>query len=199
MSFPGVGKRGTAGRVRLRRRTSAQSRGAIAALVTGAVVSSLLGAAPTSKNSDHRGADIQSASVGKAEPLAPKRKKVNDPTIKAAQRTHDSLAKGFKWPSPGAATATVPTSPGKNAQAGDLPVRVGAPKGNRSEKGRESSNSERSVPSKAQVEILKHKVAESIGIDGVLLTVGRKDGNTAGGSLSVTLDYSSFANAYGGD
>ncbi|WP_246486277.1 hypothetical protein [Kribbella qitaiheensis] len=44
-----------------------------------------------------------------------------------------------------------------------------------------------------------HSKAEQAGIDGVLLTVSRADSRVESGVAQVTVDYSSFADAYGGD
>ena len=50
-----------------------------------------------------------------------------------------------------------------------------------------------------QIEVLDRAVAEDAGIDGLLLRVTRTDEETRTGPIDLTIDYSDFADAYGGD
>ncbi|MFD4247784.1 RHS repeat domain-containing protein [Streptomyces sp. NPDC058525] len=58
---------------------------------------------------------------------------------------------------------------------------------------------EASAPGKLHVKVEDRKAAAKAGIDGVLLTVSRTDGENASGRASVQLDYSGFRHAYGAD
>ncbi|MFE0739531.1 hypothetical protein, partial [Streptomyces sp. NPDC058855] len=49
-----------------------------------------------------------------------------------------------------------------------------------------------------RLEMLGRKTAEAAGVDGVLFTVARTDGGTTAGPAQVTLDYTDFADAFGG-
>jgi hypothetical protein len=53
--------------------------------------------------------------------------------------------------------------------------------------------------SAAQVRVFSHADATRAGIHGMLLSVARTDGVAASGRLRVTVDYSAFKGAYGGD
>ncbi|AFR05876.1 RHS repeat-associated core domain protein [Nocardiopsis alba ATCC BAA-2165] len=50
-----------------------------------------------------------------------------------------------------------------------------------------------------QVEVLGRERAEDAGVAGLLLELTRTDGETAAGPVDITVDYSDFAHAYGGD
>ncbi|MFF7332957.1 polymorphic toxin-type HINT domain-containing protein [Streptomyces sp. NPDC008150] len=54
------------------------------------------------------------------------------------------------------------------------------------------------APDSVEVSVLPHARATDAGIDGTLLTVTRSDGGTTSAPVQVTLDYSDFADAYGG-
>ncbi|GLW35902.1 hypothetical protein Areg01_88370 [Actinoplanes regularis] len=54
-------------------------------------------------------------------------------------------------------------------------------------------------PTRVQAEVLDRKATDRAGVRGVLLRLGRADGVTAAGKTQVTLDYRSFATAYGAD
>ncbi|MFF1482304.1 RHS repeat domain-containing protein [Streptomyces sp. NPDC058301] len=56
-----------------------------------------------------------------------------------------------------------------------------------------------SRPAKVKVSVADHSKARQAGVEGVLLSVGRTDGATTGGPAEVSVDYSSFGAAYGGD
>ncbi|MFC4072461.1 RHS repeat domain-containing protein [Actinoplanes subglobosus] len=70
-------------------------------------------------------------------------------------------------------------------QAETLPVRV--------------KPSTRTSPSRVSVEVLDRKATDRAGVRGVLMRLGRADGVTTPGTTKVTLDYRSFATAYGAD
>ncbi|MBA2806747.1 hypothetical protein E0500_004580 [Streptomyces sp. KM273126] len=55
------------------------------------------------------------------------------------------------------------------------------------------------APEEAQVRVLDRKATSRLGIDGLVFTVARADGDPAAASLGTTVDYSSFADAYSGN
>ncbi|WP_405597774.1 polymorphic toxin-type HINT domain-containing protein [Streptomyces sp. NBC_01410] len=85
------------------------------------------------------------------------------------------------WPRPGRDEMTVSA---KLVQAEGLPLKAAA--------------AAASGPDSLAVEVLDHKKALSAGVDGVLLKVARTDGVVNAGKVKVELDYSGFADAYGG-
>ncbi|MES5823457.1 polymorphic toxin-type HINT domain-containing protein [Streptomyces sp. RG80] len=93
--------------------------------------------------------------------------------VKQADETH--------WPKAG--SAEVDLSGKAAAKAEGLPL---------------SAKSASKGADSVRVEVLGRKATAAAGIDGVLFTVGRTDGESAKGAAQVTLDYSDFANAYGG-
>lgn len=56
-----------------------------------------------------------------------------------------------------------------------------------------------SSPSKVRVNVLDHAAAVAAGADGVIATVARADGSTAAGRAQITIDYGSWAQAFGGE
>ena len=84
------------------------------------------------------------------------------------------------WPAAGAADATLGTT---RARAGTLPVWVSRPA------------TAKAAAGTVRVEVLDRAATDRAGVDGLLFQVR---GDTAG-RARVTVDYSSFRNAYGGD
>ncbi|MFE9249626.1 RHS repeat-associated core domain-containing protein [Streptomyces sp. NPDC007088] len=104
-----------------------------------------------------------------------------DATLRAQ---HDRAA-GVRWPGAGSATVDLTGS----AAPGALPVTLGAPK---AAKGRKAARAAGSV----EVKVLDQKATSRLGVKGVALTVtGPRDG----GDAQLTVDYGTFASAYGGD
>ncbi|GIJ27680.1 hypothetical protein Vqi01_28420 [Micromonospora qiuiae] len=95
------------------------------------------------------------------------------------------------WPAAGTATAR-PKMAGV-ARAGSLPVTVAAvePEG----------FSARGVagPDAVSVRVFDRTATARAGVQGVLLSLARSDGNSGAGRVTVGLDYSGFAHAFGGD
>lgn len=89
-------------------------------------------------------------------------------------------------PAAKAATGSAATTAGAAAKAGALPVSVA------------SADTTASAAGSASVTFAPHDAATKAGINGVILSVGRNDGATAATKLSVSLDYTSFASAFGG-
>jgi RHS repeat-associated protein len=92
------------------------------------------------------------------------------------------------WPGAGKATATLePARPGGTApaiQAGELPVEVAAADGDLGQ---------------VEVRTYGREAASDAGVAGLLLSVARSDGVDAAAEGAVTVDYSGFAAAGGGD
>ncbi|MFG2017260.1 RHS repeat-associated core domain-containing protein [Actinomadura geliboluensis] len=96
------------------------------------------------------------------------------------------------WPKPGAAEVTVPSdTKGSGARAGTLPVRVLAPG--------KQARAARAVPAadRVRVQVLDRQTTQRLGVDGLAFTVARTDAD-ASGRAKVQLDYSTFAQAFGG-
>ncbi|WP_280886223.1 hypothetical protein, partial [Streptomyces sp. LBL] len=104
--------------------------------------------------------------------------KKTDEAEKAAVKRADETA----WPRTGSAEIALS---GKAAKAKGLPLTAKAAGG---KKAAES----------VRVEVLGRKAATAAGIDGVLFTVARTDGEATKGAAQVTLDYADFADAFGG-
>ncbi|HLK44055.1 MAG TPA: hypothetical protein VKV34_11990, partial [Thermoleophilia bacterium] len=56
-----------------------------------------------------------------------------------------------------------------------------------------------SGPSKVRVKVLDHAAAVAAGADGVIATVARADGSSAAGRVQISIDYGSWAQAFGGN
>ncbi|WP_051450260.1 RHS repeat domain-containing protein [Actinospica robiniae] len=119
------------------------------------------------------------------------------------------------WPAAGSVSVTVaaeagstsaasrPKSSGSNlepdpshgsARAGKLPLWVG--------QADQPSGSKAPAPSpvsRAQVTVGSTSAAASLGLRGMVFSVARADGGTSTGRVHVSLSYSGFADAYGGD
>ncbi|OXS36453.1 polymorphic toxin-type HINT domain-containing protein [Streptomyces sp. XY006] len=108
----------------------------------------------------------------------PKAFKKTDQAEKAAVRRPDEV----RWPQAGSAEIRLS---GKTVKAQGLPLKAAVAKGKKAARA-------------VRVEVLDHKVSKAAGIDGVLFTVARTDGEAAKGATRVTLDYSDFSGAYGG-
>jgi RHS repeat-associated protein len=116
------------------------------------------------------------------------------------------------WPSAGSGTAVIaaaslprPKSAGSSAlptpgssRAGNLPVWVGPPG---SSAGQAATAADRSgaAVSRVQVSMASHAVADALGVHGTVFSISRADGSSSAGQVHVSVDYSAFAHAYGGD
>jgi RHS repeat-associated protein len=108
----------------------------------------------------------------------PKDFKKTDQAEKAAVRRPDAV----RWPQAGSAEVRLS---GKAVKAQGLPLQAAVAKGKKAAR-------------TIRVEVLDRKVSEAAGINGVLFTVARTDGEAGKGATRVTLDYSDFSGAYGG-
>ncbi|MDO0932943.1 polymorphic toxin-type HINT domain-containing protein [Streptomyces sp. DG2A-72] len=107
---------------------------------------------------------------------------------KAADRALRDQAAKAKWPTPGTTTLTAPATGTTSARAGSLPLSLTAPtvKSGRAKKAAQS----------VKVTVLSQKQTRALGIKGVALTVTAP---RSGGTADLSIDYSAFAGAYGGD
>ncbi len=96
------------------------------------------------------------------------------------------------WPNPGAAEVSVPTTgTDTRARAGKLPIQV-LPPG-------KPLRAARAVPpaDRVRVQLLDRQTTRRLGVEGLAFTVARTDADTPG-RAKVRLDYSKFAQAFGG-
>ncbi|NUP49919.1 MAG: hypothetical protein HOW97_21795, partial [Catenulispora sp.] len=77
-----------------------------------------------------------------------------------------------------------------------LPVRVDAPHGAKAAAAAAAQGPD-AVPARVHVQVAGQDVAKSLGVAGVVLTVARGDGAAVPGAVSVAVDYSGFAKAFG--
>jgi len=101
---------------------------------------------------------------------------------------------------PSASSVDVPLS-GSAVNVGGMPVTVTAPTGPDPDDVRRGTRSVTgtSAPSSLNVRVLDRATAKTLGVPGVVLSVSRSDRVAGSGRVHLRLDYSSFANAYGGD
>ncbi|WP_331730889.1 RHS repeat-associated core domain-containing protein [Streptomyces sp. NBC_01174] len=130
------------------------------------------------------------------------KKKSNAPADKARPAAADTTKrlKNTRWPDAGSASIALPAAGAKAVHAGELPITlstVASPRG--SKKASEAQAAEMSASSvAAKVDLLGHDAAQKLGLSGVLFTVAPKAQFPGERQLQVSLDYSSFASAYGG-
>ncbi|MEU8347316.1 polymorphic toxin-type HINT domain-containing protein [Spirillospora sp. NPDC048832] len=185
-----------AGRVKLRRRTLVleprRSARATAIVTAVALAAGLLSVPPAL-----------------AEPPNSHRPKVEDHErvvdgrpLKARPRKADTAKPGpaakAAWPAPGTAEVKVPSGADTGrtaraagaAKAGALPVEILGPGG---------SPAARTAPpaERVRVQVLDRQAARTAGVDGLAFTVARTDA-AAPGRVKLRLDYSAFAQAFGG-
>ncbi|WP_242889822.1 RHS repeat-associated core domain-containing protein [Actinomadura litoris] len=97
------------------------------------------------------------------------------------------------WPAPGAAEVKVPSHKSMT-QAGRLPVLVGAPQPPGGQPQSAAVQSAKSV----RVQVLDRALAERAGVRAPMVAVTRTDAPMPG-QVTIGLDYTSFASAFGGD
>ncbi|WP_433573938.1 RHS repeat domain-containing protein [Streptomyces sp. CA-251247] len=97
--------------------------------------------------------------------------------------------KTVAWPKPGSATLTVPATGVAKAAPGSLPVTLTPPKPDKGKKRPQIADA-------VTVKVLDQSKAAALGVRGVVLTV---TGPTTGGQAALSINYASFASAYGGD
>jgi len=83
------------------------------------------------------------------------------------------------------------------ARAGSLPLWVAAPNHSAGDLTADAKAAA-SVPSRVHAQMAGQDLAKALGINGVVFSVARGDGSSNPGTVAMTLDYSSFATAFGG-
>ncbi|MET7859084.1 RHS repeat-associated core domain-containing protein [Streptomyces sp. NPDC005318] len=128
-----------------------------------------------------------------ARQLAPGIDSPAEPTVAKAPKV--------TWPQRGSATVSVPpgqtkAQPVTPSGADSSVVRVKAAGAGALARADLGAGAE--APSKVRIEVLDRKQIKPFGGIGMGLTVARADGGTTTGPVQVSLDYSGFAQAYGG-
>ncbi|WP_169749638.1 polymorphic toxin-type HINT domain-containing protein [Streptomyces californicus] len=123
---------------------------------------------------------------------APASKRPTDPARKAAVTQLDKAV----WPKGGSAKLDVAATSPVEKTVGGLPVAVTAVTPETS--GAAKRTASPGGPTKVAVDVLPAERATAVGA-GALLRVGRTDGTETSGKVRLTVDYSEFAEAYGGD
>ncbi|WBB78833.1 transcriptional regulator [Micromonospora sp. WMMD882] len=121
------------------------------------------------------------------------------PVTVAAERTGRPFTGAApRWPAGKVVDVDLTTGagggPGRAAAADGLPVRVGVPSAPAAAADRVAT-----APGRVRVTSFSREATSAAGVDGVLLRVSRADGQVAGADADVTVDYSGFRWAYGGD
>ncbi|HEX6683587.1 MAG TPA: RHS repeat-associated core domain-containing protein [Candidatus Limnocylindrales bacterium] len=164
----------------------------IAVAVAVSLVATLAGSPPARATAEIRPdlkPQIERVVPGGAQPVVPYQP---DPSAKAVVTT---LAAPV-WPPAGVSTVDVSPAAGAataGVRAGSLPVSVRA-----ATSGARTTNAD-AVPGRVRVELLDRRAATGPIRDGLLLRVARADGVAAAGAVGLSVDYSAFRNAYGGD
>ncbi|MEU0956940.1 polymorphic toxin-type HINT domain-containing protein [Streptomyces niveus] len=166
-----------------------------------AVVATLLGAAPVQEfRRDHSA--LPTPEFGKARPFEAEKPKHTDLTRQAAAKTRTRAAKKVDWPAADSVSLVIPAETAAKGRVGDLPVALAQPASPRAIQGNKAGKTAKApdaAPAKAQVRVVDRAKTEQLGIEGVVLSVERADGETDAAGMSLTLDYSSFADAYTGN
>ncbi len=152
-----------------------------------------------------------SASAGSSVAVHPVTgRKVQVPAMRPWTRPHTS------WPSAGRATAVITSARAPRAKrlkagpsagsgrAGSLPVWVGAaetPAAAQKKAATTAARSPSAAPtvSRVSVSMTGQAAADALGVRGVVFSLTRADGSLAAGRVHVSLGYSSFAQAAGGN
>ncbi|MEU6480315.1 hypothetical protein ABZ858_26210 [Streptomyces sp. NPDC047017] len=98
------------------------------------------------------------------------------------------------WP---AGSAQVSVDGGTDARAGSLPVWLGP--AHHGARAAHSGPRTSAAPGRATVTVLPRSAAQAAGVDGVLLKIAPAAGRSGTGATHLTVDYRSFADAYGAD
>ncbi|WP_432827051.1 polymorphic toxin-type HINT domain-containing protein [Dactylosporangium sp. CA-092794] len=107
----------------------------------------------------------------------------NDPAARAAQAQRPAPV----WPAAGESVVNLAAPGGAAAKAGALPVRVAA------------AGDKAAAATRAKVQLLAHGTAPRKDRPELLLRVGRADGGKQDAPVTLTVDYSGFRTAAGGD
>ncbi|GGT30110.1 hypothetical protein GCM10010271_37660 [Streptomyces kurssanovii] len=116
-----------------------------------------------------------------------------DPARKSAVTALDKAV----WPGGGSAEVAVTSVAPKETTVGGLPVTVTKAPAKPAKSARAGGASRPAAPTEVQVDVLPAKRAAELGA-GALLRVERADGQAEEAPVRLTVDYSSFAEGYGG-
>jgi RHS repeat-associated protein len=101
---------------------------------------------------------------------------------------------------PGSQSSGSPALPTPGSvRAGGLPVWVGPPSAGLQRRTVTAADTSGAAVSRVQVSMASHALTNALGVPGVVFSVSRADGSPSAGPVHVSLDYSAFAHAYGGD
>lgn len=140
----------------------------------------------------HHTVSVPAAKNGTAVPFKSKAAARKDPAKQAAQHTESQVTKPVIWPT--AAKATLAGGSAKTTGVGSLPIRISAPAAAKTRSAQTAS-----VPTSVAVHVAGHTATQAAGVRGALVSLARSDGKKTAGRTRLTLDYSGFAHAYGGD
>ncbi len=174
----------------------ARTRRRIALALSAALIGTLLqsAAVPTAR------ADDMPAVPASEKPLSGHDLKISPRTTKGAPSLPRTQPRKT-WPA--ASTTTVPLQPGAAGSAvrvGKSPVSLKAavsPKGSKAKASSSGSTMTGSSSGEATVGVWDHKSAQRVGVDGMVFSLART-ADTTGRSVQVSVDYSAFAQVYGG-
>ncbi|NWF25126.1 sugar-binding protein [Streptomyces sp. PKU-EA00015] len=116
-----------------------------------------------------------------------------DPAKKAAVRALDKAV----WPGGGSAELAVASTAPKETTVGGLPVAVSSVPAKAAKSARAGSASAPAAPAEVKVDVLPAKRAAELH-SAALLRIERADGKAKDAKVRLTVDYSSFAEGYGG-
>ncbi|MFI0990496.1 RHS repeat-associated core domain-containing protein [Streptomyces exfoliatus] len=183
-----------------RRRTSLQrwlGRGALAisiALIPQVVVPSSYDLTATASASTREFPEPAKPKIDRVEDFKPIAFRAADRAAAAGRSTQQRLAQAH-WPRAGKATVQIPISGKATSTAGEVPVTL--------EAARSSVKPPAATPAQptnnAQVEVLDQATARKAGINGVVLGIRPDQTPATTSKLRFSLDYSTFADVYGGN
>ncbi|MEV4949889.1 polymorphic toxin-type HINT domain-containing protein [Streptomyces sp. NPDC053755] len=142
--------------------------------------------------------DLPAHQADKVTPAAAQlNKKTAAEMAKAAAKTAEAITRAKaeqrkkpSWPKNGRATLTAPATGHASATPGTLPVSLAQPST------REKNRKNPAVAGPVTVEVLDQATSRKLGIQGLAVKV---TGPATGGSADLSINYSAFASAYGGD
>jgi RHS repeat-associated protein len=134
------------------------------------------------------------AKTVKVKPIVPAEVK-SHPDTAAVRRTPARVT----WPTAGSTTVDVPAASSAAAHTastrtsvGSLPVRIAAVAG-------AADPGAQSPPRRLELAVRDRAAADQAGVDGLLLSVRRADGQPGRATVALTVHYAAFEDAYGGD
>lgn len=174
----------------------------VIALVSCALIATGLSIAPSfweTVSGGHHTVSLPQAKNGTAVAFKAASQHRKDPTTGAAKKTAATLARHVSWPTAASATLTVASRDAAvhRTSVGHLPVAVRAAKP--AEKANTAQGGTGSAPTRISVRTATQKQTSAAGVHGALLSVARADGSHDSGRAELSIDYSNFAQAYGGD